>query len=95
MISQSIVVYTLYLRVARDTRLNVWQVSLYSFILTLWQQGGFEEQIKISRKQLMTGAHFGSITTYHKCINQLQELKYITYQPTYDSYKGSIIKVLV
>jgi hypothetical protein len=43
----------------------------------------------------MAGAHFGSIITYHKCINQLQELKYITYQPTYDSHQVSIIKVLV
>ena len=95
MISQSMVLYNLYLRVAEDPRLNVWQVSLFSFILTLWQQEGFKDQIKISRKKLMTGAHFGSITTYHKCINQLQELKYITYQPTYDSCKGSMIKVLV
>jgi hypothetical protein len=50
--------------------------------------------VKISRKKLMTKAHFGSITTYHKCINQLCDFGYILYQPTYDCYAGSVIEVI-
>jgi hypothetical protein len=85
----------LYSKIADDPRVNVWHISLYIFILTLWQKSGYQKQVKISRKQLMTGAHFGSITTYHKCINRLRELEYIIYVPTYDSYQGSIIKVIL
>jgi len=94
MASQSMTLLNLYCKVAEDTRLNVWQVSLMLFILMLWHKGGYQGQIKISRKQLMTGAHFGSISTYHKCITRLQELEYITYHPNYDSYKGSTIRVM-
>jgi len=84
----------LYAKVADDPRVNVWQMSLYIFILALWQKSGYQQQLKVSRKQLMTGARFRSITTYHKCISHLNNLNYISYQPTYDSYEGSTIQVL-
>lgn len=41
----------------------------------------------------MEKAHFKSITTYHKCINQLIKLGYISYLPNYDSYQGSLIEI--
>ncbi|MEZ2339456.1 hypothetical protein AB6735_27710, partial [Mucilaginibacter sp. RCC_168] len=66
----------------------------FSGIPTLWQKSGYQQQLKVSRKQLMTGARFRSITTYHKCISHLNNLNYISYQPTYDSYEGSTIQVL-
>jgi hypothetical protein len=64
-------------------------------MLTPWRENGYQKQLKVSRKQLMTGAHFGSITTYHKCINQLQEFNYVIYLPTYDSYQGSVIELIL
>lgn len=85
----------LYAKIAKDPRVNVWQISLFTFILLLWQKGGYKTDIKVSRKQLMAGAHFGSVTTYHKCINQLKEYKYIVYIPTYDPNEGSVVKVIV
>jgi hypothetical protein len=44
---------------------------------------GLKKQLKSSLKQLMTGAHFGTITIYHKCMNQLKQFEYIVYLPTY------------
>jgi hypothetical protein len=85
----------LYNKIADDRRVNVWHISLFIYILVLWQKNGYADQLKVSRKQLMTGAHFGSITTYHRCINHLKELHYIVYLPTYDSYQGTIIKVVI
>jgi len=79
--------------IADDPRLTVWHISLYSCILNLWQQGGFEKQIKVTRKILMAKAHFASTSTYHKCLNKLIELGYIGYSPTYDCYKGSRIEI--
>ncbi len=85
----------LYKKIADDPRVNVWHISLFIYILLLWQKNDYADQIKVSRKQLMTGAHFGSITTYHRCITHLKELQYIKYHPTYDSYQGTTIRVIV
>ncbi|MCS3732431.1 hypothetical protein FHS10_000353 [Mucilaginibacter dorajii] len=85
----------LYLKIADDPRVTVWHISLYTSMLNLWEQSGFQKQVKISRKLLMARAHFGSITTYHKCICQLMELGYILYTPTYDSYRGSVIEIVL
>lgn len=88
------ILLSLYNKIAADERVNVWHISLYTFILLLWQKSGYQSQIKVSRRQLMVGAHFRSHTTYHKCVNQLKDLKYIAYVPTYDSYQHSTIQVL-
>ena len=82
-------------KITEDPRVTVWHISLYFTMLILWQQAGFTKQVRISRKKLMAKAHFGSITTYHKCINQLCDFGYILYQPTYDCYAGSIIEIML
>lgn len=41
----------------------------------------------------MEKSHFKSITTYHKCIDQLIKLGYITYLPNYDPYQGTLIEI--
>lgn len=87
--------FLLYLKITKDPRVTVWHICLYTSILIIWHQNGYNRQLKVSRKQLMAIAHFGSITTYHKCINRLKELNYIIYQPTYDSYQGSIIELVI
>jgi len=85
----------LHSNIAADPRVSVWHISLYTCLLTLWHQSGFQKQIKVTRKILMTKAHFGSTSTYHKCINKLIELGYITYIPTYDCYEGSKIEIIL
>jgi len=84
----------LYFKITADSRISVWHISLYMALLMLWQQGGFQKQVKISRKVLMQNAHIASITTYHKCIGQLSDLGYILYEPTYDRFMGSTIQIL-
>ncbi|RKR84598.1 hypothetical protein BDD43_4844 [Mucilaginibacter gracilis] len=85
----------LYSKIAEDPRVNVWHVSLFTFLLNLWQKSGYQQQLKVSRKQLMVGGHISSITTYHKCISQLTKLGYILYIPSYDVYKGTKIVIVL
>lgn len=80
-------------KIADDPRVNVWHISLYTCLLNLWQQAGFQKHVKVNRKMLMAKAHIGSTSTYHKCINKLVKLDYIIYLPTYDCYKGSAIEI--
>jgi len=85
----------LYSKIADDPRVTVWHISLYACMLNLWEQSGFQKQVKVSRKLLMARAHFASIITYHRCISRLTELGYIRYLPTYDSYQGSTIEIVL
>ncbi len=94
MLLGSSVTARLYSRIIDDNRVTVWHISLYMSILNLWSQEGYKNQVKIKRENLMMLAHFKSITTYHKCINQLQEFGYINYKPTYDYYDGSAVEVV-
>lgn len=88
------IVAELYNKMTEDPRLTVWHISLYATLLVLWQQSGFSVQVKVSRRSLMTKAHFGSKTTYHKCLSQLCDFGYIVYSPTYDSYSRSTVKII-
>lgn len=35
-----------------------------------------------------------SIATYHKCVKQMEEFGYIEYLPSYNTYKGSQVKLI-
>ena len=78
---------------SNDNRVNVWHLSLYFGLLDIWRVAGFQKQFKITRHQLMKKAHFKSITTYHKCIDQLINFGYIAYFPNYDPYQGSLVEI--
>jgi len=80
--------------ILEDSRVTVWHISLYLYILSVWQVNGIENYININRKKLMGGARIKSKTTYHKCISQLQAFGYIIYLPTYDSHSGTVIHII-
>lgn len=94
MLAKISITTALYAKIAEDPRITVWHISLYMSMLMLWQLGGFEKQVKISRDKLMITARFKSITTYHKCISNLRDFGYIKYSPTYDCYAGSVIEII-
>jgi hypothetical protein len=84
----------LHSKIADDPNVSVWHMTIYTCLLNLWLESGFQKQIKVTRKLLMSKAHIRSTSTYHKCMNHLTELGYITYIPTYDSYTGSKIEIM-
>lgn len=94
MLAETSIITALYAKIAEDSRITVWHISLYMSMLILWQRGGFDKQVKISRDRLMTMARFKSITTYHKCISNLRDFGYIKYLPTYDCYAGSVVEII-
>ncbi len=84
----------LYSKIANDPNVSVWHMSIYTCLLNLWLESGFQKQVKVTRKLLMAKAHIKSTSTYHKCMNQLTELGYVKYIPTYDCYSGSKIEII-
>ncbi|MDP9077736.1 MAG: hypothetical protein M3O71_09965 [Bacteroidota bacterium] len=80
---------------AADQRITVWHFSIYMSLLNKWLLNGLVNPVSISRRQIMEQTHIGSIVTYHKCIRQLRDFGYITYQPSYNPFIGSYISLLV
>lgn len=85
---------TLLSHAARDARLLPVHLSLYTAVLIIWQQSNFCRSFRISRKELMRLGKLASTATYHKCLKELIGFGYLTYQPSYDHYRGSRITLI-
>jgi hypothetical protein len=79
----------------KDSRLNPTHVSLYMALFQLWNLYRFQETFSIHRGEVMEMGKIGSRDTYHKCLKNLHDWRYIHYLPSHNPYKGSRIKMLV
>ena len=78
-----------------DKRISVWHISLYLSFLLKWQANKCQNPIAFTRREMMEVAHIKSIATYHKCISQLQEFGYIQYDPSFNPFIGSSVRLLI
>ncbi|CDF80292.1 conserved hypothetical protein containing HTH do main [Formosa agariphila KMM 3901] len=76
-----------------DPRLNPSHISLYMALFQYWNYKSFQDTIFISREDIMNMSKLGSKTTYHRCIKNLSDWKYLLYLPSHNPYKGSQIKM--
>ena len=74
-----------YLNLVQDKRITVWHISMYTAVLSIYLNNGFNP-IPVTRRTLMQLTHIRSIVTYHKCLKELQEWGYIHYVPSYNGY---------
>ncbi|PCJ98485.1 MAG: hypothetical protein COA50_02880 [Flavobacteriaceae bacterium] len=80
---------------SKDSRLNPTHVSLYMALFQYWNINRFPEVFFINREEVMQMAKIGSKATYHRCLRNLDDWKYILYLPSHNPYKGSQIKMLI
>jgi len=78
-----------------DSRLNPTHISLYIALFQLWNIHHFPEVFFIAREEVMQKSKIGSIATYHRCLRNLNDWKYIDYLPSHNPYKGSEIKMFI
>lgn len=78
-------------KICEDERLTPFHISLYFSLFQYWNMARFRSPISISRYELMRASKIGSVNTYIRCIKQLDEWKYIRYQPSYNPQKGSLV----
>jgi len=67
----------------RDRRINAWHIALLVAMYVAAAKQDRCKQIKVKRSEIMALAHIGTLPTYHKYINELQDLGYIVYRPSY------------
>jgi len=82
-------------RMADDGRLNTSHISLCFAMIICWNDQKNKLPFKISRKILMDYSKICSISTYHICIKDLVAFGLISYVPSYDSYQGTLVRLLV
>jgi len=82
-------------RMADDGQLNTSHISLCFALVICWNDQKHALPFKISRKILMDYSKIGSISTYHICVKDLVSLGFIKYAPSYNSYRGTLVTLLV
>ena len=70
-------------RVASDHRLKPTHISLYFALCHSWIVSKFRRRYRVSRRQLMMTSRIRSRATYHKTMDDLKNLRYVKYRPSY------------
>lgn len=78
-------------RIIQDPNLNPTHISLYMALFQFWNVNHFRNPISITREEVMGISKICSKATYHKCMRELNEKKYIKYIPSYNPFKGSMV----
>ncbi|PQV51450.1 hypothetical protein CLV33_101373 [Jejuia pallidilutea] len=79
--------------IVKDSRLNPTHVSLYMALFQLWNITRFSEVFYINRQEVMQFSKIGSKTTFHRCMQDLHNWKYIKYIPSHNIYKSSKVSM--
>uniref|UniRef100_UPI00404A379B hypothetical protein n=1 Tax=Gelidibacter sp. TaxID=2018083 RepID=UPI00404A379B len=80
-------------KLSKDSRFNATHVSLYMALFNFWNNARFAPEIFINRNEVMTLSRIGSKGTYHKCIKDLDNWKYLIYMPSKNPNIGSKIRM--
>jgi hypothetical protein len=78
-------------KIAKDERLTICHFAILMALLSIG--GRLNVTFHISRRQVMQFAHISSITTYHKCINDLKLYAYIVYHPSFHPGKRTEVRL--
>jgi hypothetical protein len=71
--------------------LNPFHISLYTAMLSLWQEQQYKTPFRVTRSRLMATSGIRSPATYHKCLKVLIAKEYIIYEPSFDKHIASRI----
>lgn len=84
-----------YIRIADDDRLTSNHVSIYLALFQLWNTEHFPKSFIIMRQEVMQLSKVTSKSSYHRCLNQLHDFGYISYEPSHNAMIGSRVSMVV
>lgn len=70
---------------------NPSHISLYNALFILWNNCGFDNVLSINRNDVMSLSKIGSVNTYLKCLKDLDDKGFLTYNPSHNPLKGSTV----
>jgi len=74
-----------------DERLLPSHLALFTAIHYLLKKAGTGLSVRITRKNVMRLAKINSISTYHRCVNDLVTCNHIIYEPSFNRYLGTLV----
>lgn len=81
-------------KLVHDYDLNPTHVSLYISLFQFWNLNRFENPISITCDEVMRISKICSKAIYHKCMRELHEKGYIIYEPSYNPFRGSLVRMV-
>jgi len=77
--------------VNNDQRIGPVHISLFVVIVKEWTKNNCKSPLFIPTSDLMHLSKISARTTYYKTLKELHEYGYILYNPSHNSFKGSLI----
>jgi len=77
--------------IADDRRIGPVHISLFVAIVKEWSKNNYKSPLIILPNELMQLSKISGRTTYYKILKELHEYGYIHYNPSHNSFKGSVI----
>ncbi len=77
--------------IAEDPRISTTHICVYMALLQQWNKNGGINPFMILRNNIMKASKINARFTYNKCMNNLQEYGYITYQPSSNPFVFSTV----
>jgi hypothetical protein len=81
-------------RIYNDERMNTAHIALYLALFQSWNANRFNNPILVTRLEVMKASKIKSVKTLLKCLKELDDWKYIDYQPSHNPYLGSRINMI-
>jgi hypothetical protein len=83
-----------FLAIREDSRIGTTHISLYMALFHFYNLNEFKNPIEITRATVMDAAKISGFATYHKCIKDLNEFGYISYEPSFNPSINSRVYLL-
>ncbi len=80
--------------IQRHKGLSPFHISLYTAMLSLWQEQHYNTPFRVTRSRLMATSGIRSPATYHKCLKELITRDFIIYEPSFDKHIASKITLV-
>jgi hypothetical protein len=88
-------VETFLMQIHQAGNFNPYHISLYTAMLSCWQEQAYQIPFRVTRKKLMALSGIRSIATYHDCLRVLTNRNFILYEPSYSKRTASQITLQV
>lgn len=85
---------TLLKRATSDARLSTTHIAIYCALLSAWSNNKSGNSVKVARREVMSLAKVRSVTTFHKCIKELVETRYIEYAPSFHPAAETLVSFI-
>jgi hypothetical protein len=76
-----------------DSRIRAHHVSLYWALFQTWNEHRFQSPMRIYRDEMMSRAKIYSRSTYAKCMSELHEWKYVSYDPSSTWFEAAMVNI--